>query len=214
LIGGDRRLVGIDMNEEALAIASAKYPSVEFTLQTAAELPFPDESFDVVILSEVIEHVGEENKQLVIKEAHRVLVPGGKFLFTAPYQGVLAWLDPMDFKRRFSGVYKAYMKLTNYVPSTDIRVGHKHLAMEEIERLFGDRFTMTEVVFTGFLMPLLTWILAIDSRLKMLPASWHSLLNHFRGWESGVPVGSVAAFNVRIVARKLSTQSPELISKA
>jgi 2-polyprenyl-3-methyl-5-hydroxy-6-metoxy-1,4-benzoquinol methylase len=52
--------------------------------------PFTDDEFDVVILSEVIEHVGEENKRGVVDEAHCLLRGGGLFIFTAPYAGTFA----------------------------------------------------------------------------------------------------------------------------
>ena len=46
------------------------------------DIPVPDRSFDVVICSEVLEHVPEPIK--VIKEFSRILRPGGRLLLTAP----------------------------------------------------------------------------------------------------------------------------------
>ena len=48
----------------------------------AADLQYPDASFDIVICRELIEHVPDE--QQVLKEIKRVLVPGGYVLFTTP----------------------------------------------------------------------------------------------------------------------------------
>ena len=101
LTGKADELVGVDMDKDALEQARASYPHITFVHQDASTLPFGDAEFDAVILSEVIEHVGDENKQFVIDEVHRVLKPEGLFIFTAPYAGLLAWADPMDFKRRF-----------------------------------------------------------------------------------------------------------------
>lgn len=202
LTGKAETLVGIDMDEAALRQAGAQYPHIQFVHQDASTLPFEDETFDVVILSEVIEHVGDENKQLVIDEAHRVLKPGGLFIFTAPYAGLFAWADPMDFKRRFPGIYRLYMRLTDYEPDTPIEVGHKHLSWQEVQQLFADRFRIEEVRYCGLLMPFLTWVLAADARLRLLPRRLHGRLNDFRAWESGVPYGRVLSYNMRLLARK------------
>lgn len=48
-------------------------------------IPFPDESLDAVIASEVFEHCADPFK--AIREIHRILKPGGLFLGTTP----LAW---------------------------------------------------------------------------------------------------------------------------
>lgn len=48
----------------------------------ARHLPFPDESFDCVVLADVIEHI--EAPDAVMNEAHRVLRTGGQILLTTP----------------------------------------------------------------------------------------------------------------------------------
>jgi len=202
LIGKAESLVGIDMDTHALEQARVSYPHIQFIHQTATTLPFPDQSFDIVILSEVIEHVGDENKQQVIDEAYRVLKQSGLFIFTAPYAGLFAWADPMDFKRRCSGLYRLYMKVARYTPSTSLEIGHKHISLPEIERLFAGRFAVGEICYCGLLMPALTWILSIGPRLHLLPRRLEEALNRFRGWESGVRVPRPLAFNVRLTARK------------
>jgi ubiquinone/menaquinone biosynthesis C-methylase UbiE len=64
------RLVGIDMRPEALEFARELVPRGEFLLQDAHELPFDDASFDLVICSDVLEHV--ENPAAVVGEIRRV----------------------------------------------------------------------------------------------------------------------------------------------
>lgn len=204
LTGKAHNLTGIDMDKEALHKAEANYPHIKFIHQDANTLPFDSNSFDIVILSEVIEHVGDENKQLVIDEAHRVLKAGGLFILTCPYAGIFAWTDPMDFKRRFPFVYRFYMRLTGYKPHTPVEVGHKHLSFKELKTLFAHRFEINHVRYCGFLTSSLTGVLAVDSRLHLLPTDLHQALNRFRGWESGVQCGQPFAFNIRLAARKKS----------
>jgi ubiquinone/menaquinone biosynthesis C-methylase UbiE len=47
-------------------------------------LPFPDKHFDVVTMLAVIEHL--HDPVAAAKEIHRVLQPGGKWIFTTPKQ--------------------------------------------------------------------------------------------------------------------------------
>lgn len=48
------------------------------------DMPFPDESFDVVWSQDAILHSG--NREKVVAETVRVLKPGGEFIFTDPMQ--------------------------------------------------------------------------------------------------------------------------------
>ncbi len=54
---------------------------------SADDLPFDDQTFDVVTLLDVVEHVPNEHG--VFAECRRVLKPGGKLLVTVP---ALMWL--------------------------------------------------------------------------------------------------------------------------
>ena len=47
-------------------------------------MPFPDEHFDVVVMSEVLEHLDEEVFEATLVEVRRVLRPGGRFIGTVP----------------------------------------------------------------------------------------------------------------------------------
>ncbi len=54
-----------------------------FTNQNLEELTFPDNSFDLVITSDVMEHVRLDHK--AHQEIRRVLKPGGIYVFTVPH---------------------------------------------------------------------------------------------------------------------------------
>lgn len=62
----------------------------------AADLPFPDASFDTVVSFHVLEHT--ESPEAVMAEVHRVLRPGGAVVLALPFMWGLHEL-PRDFIR-------------------------------------------------------------------------------------------------------------------
>lgn len=81
MVGSGGRVTGIDMTPEMLArartaAAAMGADNVEFVEGEAEHLPFPDESFDVVVSNGVIDLVPD--KDAVFSELHRVLAPGGR----------------------------------------------------------------------------------------------------------------------------------------
>ncbi len=76
-------LTGIDIDEAAIAHANERHATerLEFRVGDAMALDFPDASFDVVLCSQVYEHV--PNPQVMMDEIRRVLVPGGICYFAA-----------------------------------------------------------------------------------------------------------------------------------
>ncbi len=67
-IGND--LEGIDFSEEALAIGRKMFPYLELRKEDIYNLPYEDNSFDLVICTEVMEHL--ENPDKVVDEIMRV----------------------------------------------------------------------------------------------------------------------------------------------
>jgi arsenite methyltransferase len=80
MVGEQGHVTGIDMTPEMLAKATAAAAemgasNVEFVESEAEQLPFLDESFDVVISNGVIDLIPD--KDAVFAELFRVLAPGG-----------------------------------------------------------------------------------------------------------------------------------------
>lgn len=77
------RAVGVDVSRAALVAARRALPGARVALiERADRLPFPPASFDLVVLSEIVEHVPASLPFLV--ECRRVLRPGGVAMLTTP----------------------------------------------------------------------------------------------------------------------------------
>jgi SAM-dependent methyltransferase len=81
MVGERGSVTGIDMTPEMLAKARAAAAemgaaNVEFVESEAEDLPFDDESFDVVVSNGVIDLIPD--KDAVFAELFRVLAPGGR----------------------------------------------------------------------------------------------------------------------------------------
>lgn len=72
------KLFGISSEHEKISQKNVKTANIE-----TDKLPFQDNSFDLVLCSEVIEHLSK-SPLLVFQEINRILRPGGYFLITTP----------------------------------------------------------------------------------------------------------------------------------
>lgn len=81
---------GLDISQEAVSYARrlAAHKQVderaEFTTGNITHLPYADESLNLIIASEIIEHMPEP--ELVVCEIARVLKPGGQLILTMPLE--------------------------------------------------------------------------------------------------------------------------------
>lgn len=85
-------VTGIDLSESSLEIAKRKDLSrcVNYVRADAYQLPFGDESFDVITSTDSLEHVGDPKR--VLREVARCLKNGGLFFFHTFNRTVLAYL--------------------------------------------------------------------------------------------------------------------------
>ena len=74
------RLLATDLNPPMIERAAAKLPDVEFRQADAMHLPFDDASFDAIVCQFGVMFFPD--KRAAFGEAHRVLGPGGMFVFS------------------------------------------------------------------------------------------------------------------------------------
>jgi len=140
---------GIDIDEQRVRRGSLSLPNL--ALAAGEHMPFPNDSFDVIMLHEVIEHVSDDAATL--REACRVARPGGKVVVYAPNR-----LYPFETHGVYVGRRYVFgnIPLVNYLP----RFLRRRLAPHVRAYSKGDLRSLTKgldaswaahtVVFPGF----------------------------------------------------------------
>jgi ubiquinone/menaquinone biosynthesis C-methylase UbiE len=101
LVGERGQVMGVDLTPAMLdiarkMIAEKGWSNVEVREADAANLPFPDASFDKVIVTFALSIIPEYVR--AIEEVRRVLIPGGRFValeMRAGIHSLPAWLQPL-----------------------------------------------------------------------------------------------------------------------
>ncbi len=90
-VGRAGRVAGVDPGTEQIARARAKaarrHVPIEFQIGVIEQLPFPDQTFDVVLSTLMMHHLPASLKRQGLTEIARVLKPGGRLVIA-------------DFKRK------------------------------------------------------------------------------------------------------------------
>jgi len=76
------RVVGFDLNPDAVAYCQEQHPGGDFSVQSIYELPYSDDSFDVVLCMEVLEHL--DTPAVALGELVRVC--RGTLILTVPFE--------------------------------------------------------------------------------------------------------------------------------
>jgi ubiquinone/menaquinone biosynthesis C-methylase UbiE len=84
----DVRVVGLDFAQSTLAILRSRYADLMLCTGDVAALPFRDGAFDLYYSGGVVEHF-ETGAGPALREAKRVLRPGGVLLISVPYVSLM-----------------------------------------------------------------------------------------------------------------------------
>jgi GT2 family glycosyltransferase/2-polyprenyl-3-methyl-5-hydroxy-6-metoxy-1,4-benzoquinol methylase len=111
-----RRVIGIDISDEAINQASKKYirENLSFKVMNAEELSFDDNYFDAVVSFETIEHLEKPYKFL--KEVKRVLKPSGLFIVSTPNRDLASLGSPIPLNKfhKEEWTFEQFIKLIRY----------------------------------------------------------------------------------------------------
>lgn len=141
---------GIEVDERKVEIAKQKYGE-KVSLSPAEKLPFEDNFFDLVFSHETLEHVEDDTQS--VKEAIRVLKPGGNFIVFTPNK---RW--PFETHGIYiNGKYRfGNIPLVTYLPNSIFKKLTPHVrnySNRDLEMLFDGmkiKIIIHKHVFPGF----------------------------------------------------------------
>lgn len=114
-----------------------------------AKIPRPDSTYDVVLCTEVLEHVADAPG--VLKELSRLLKPGGKLIVSAP-SNCLRHFDPFFFSSGYSdNFYREVLGAIGFLSLSVAPVGHYHSWLaQELARTMAQRPMLLPILGPAF----------------------------------------------------------------
>lgn len=200
-VGPDGEVVGLDMNPGMLAVAEDLAPDLEWRQGTAEELPFRDQSFDVVACQ--LSLMFFEDKQAAIQEMHRVLKSDGRLVVT-----VFDSVDQIPAYERMIDIYDAvsdedvaeFLRAPFSLSDTDhLRtlfsesgMSSPHVSTQELDASFPNVRTLVLADVKGWFP--LAGIEFDDGQVEEVVRRARSALEKYIGDEGRVTVGMPAHF--------------------
>ena len=125
---GNAEWVGVDIREEAIEIARSQHGWATFEVASAAELPYDDESFDVVVAAVLFSSLpSAELERGVSSEIARVLKPGGRLIwydmrFPNPWNAAIHHMPARRIRSLFRG-WSTSLRSVTLLPPLARRLG-------------------------------------------------------------------------------------------
>jgi SAM-dependent methyltransferase len=159
---GARSVIAVDV-DDALAETGIAPRNFRYLLSDGIRLPVPDASISLAISNQLLEHIHPDDTLAHLKEVHRVLMPGGRYLIMTPS----AICGPHDVSRYFDRRARG-MHLREF----DAAMIQSCLREAGFKRLV---FYAARGGYLFFSMPY--WLArGLDLAFSLVPSSLHTLL--------------------------------------
>ena len=155
LVAHAGQVVGLDIEvarvQEAEASQPAEARGVAYLGGAGEKLPFRENTFDLVLSHEVLEHVQDD--RAAIREIIRTLCPGGRLVLFCPNRGYLFETHGIYWRGKY---HFGNIPLVNYLPRRwrDRLAPHVNIyGKRDLERLFAGlpvRFVERRVIFGAY----------------------------------------------------------------
>lgn len=198
--------IGIDIDRNALSLARRQHQGVSdgFLQGDARRLPFVDASFDVVTTLDVIEHVAERHD--VVAEISRVLRPGGSWIVTVPYKGLVRWASPENLAADFPRAYRfltatcqTQFWIRSFGPG---KPRHEHFGISELSELASPAFELVRYTRRGSAVYGLAYMAACFPPTGC-GALWHAICFGTMALDYELPYGPFS-YNLAVEFRRLA----------
>jgi 2-polyprenyl-3-methyl-5-hydroxy-6-metoxy-1,4-benzoquinol methylase len=205
--------VAIDIDAEAIAVAQARYPYIEFHVASLDAIPMSSDTADCIICTDVVEHV--ENEIAVFNEFYRVMRPNAVAIITTPHAGLFQWLDSYNFqyylRKHAYPAYRIVHKILRGKEPTkkkpDKSELHRHYTIDDFCSIldnsdFSGNYELIKVHRVGLLFDPLSYLIAHAGGFffQKLPTPIYYLCRLFHK-EFSLSFGSWA-YNIGIVVKK------------
>lgn len=151
-------VVGIDLSEDAIRLAQQtcsneiKSNQVAIQKMSATQLDFANETFDIAYMTDIVEHLSDQNLKKAISEAYRILKPGGCL--------IVHTLPTVNFKLYGQYLTKYYFNLKGkqrWTPTAkeEVSLGHINIqSKDSLESCLQESFQSSRIqVFYGPVNP-------------------------------------------------------------
>ncbi len=97
---GAEKVIGVDISRETIKYCQKKYSNeyIDFVVGDVTKIPIEDNSVDVVVSFETIEHIDEKSQKKFLEEISRVSKSDGIFIVSTPNSAVYPKGNPFHIK--------------------------------------------------------------------------------------------------------------------
>jgi ubiquinone/menaquinone biosynthesis C-methylase UbiE len=170
---------GLDISPKLIELGQRKYPGIEFLEGDVERLPFPDGSFDGVLLAGIVHHFPDPSR--CAAEVFRVLRPGGRFFAFDPNRmNPFMWLyrdraspfySPVGVTENerpvLAGQTAATFRAAGFTVETDYlsKLRYRYVASGRVRWLLPLYNAIDGVLFTpGFMRPFRSFVLTFGAK--------------------------------------------------
>lgn len=180
---GDKTVWAVDPDASALE----RNPNPNRIQAFGESIPLPDAIAQAIICEHVVEHL--ERPEEVLREAGRLLEPGGRFVFTTPnlwsYSGLATHLTPQWFHDFWIAKLREQSAGRTEAPYPTC---YRMNSVSSVQRIAAAAGFDIEELWTGVDYPTYTYPLPV---VHQLATAWHYLLDR---------VDALAPFRITITA--------------
>jgi len=142
----NKRVIAMDISQNRLKVVDESTQHVEIILGDACRVAIKDSSIDLVITSQVIEHVGDDLE--MANEIYRILKPGGTAYISTVYKKWFGWyfyrcngkwrLDPTHVREYTKDVQLlSLLESTGFTVLGNYKTGDNRPVLDSILRRLG-----------------------------------------------------------------------------